>query len=209
MPHFNNYFIDQLIAPAVVWFFFISGVFAVAIGVGLILRIPGVFRLFDSLNRSVSTRHATRGMAIPRDSSEFAWRNRRWIGGVFVAGAVYSVWGLITSSGNSAIVAMLNLKLPTEYVFWVVESVRYFLVVGCTASIIVGILMLVSPETLKAIESIGSRWYSTRQIVPEAEKMNLALDKWVKSYPRTAGLILVFPALGIASYFGDLLLKRI
>lgn len=209
MPHINNYAFDQLIAPAIVWFFFVGGVVAVAIGVGLILRSPGVFRLFELLNHSVSTRHATKAMSIQRDSGQFAWKYRRLIGIVFIVGAVYSVWGLVTGAGNAAIVAMLNLKLPAGYVFWIVESLRYFLVVGCTASIIVGILMVISPDTLKAIEKVGARWYSTRQIAPEGDKMNLTLDKWVAVFPRTAGLIILFPALGMAMYFGDLLLKKI
>jgi len=208
MPRFNNFILDQFVAPALVWFFFIGGIVAVAIGIGLILRSPRVFRLFDLLNHSVSMRQATRPLAVPRDSSNFVWKYRRLIGSVFVVGAVYSIWGLVTGAGNSAIVTMLNLELPSGYVFWIVESLRYFLVVGCTAAIIVGILMVVSPDTLKAIEDVGSRWYSTRQIAPEAERMNLGLDQWVVAFPRTAGLIIVLPALGMVMYFGELLLKR-
>ena len=209
MPRFNNYIIDQLIAPALVWFFFIGGIVAVAIGIGLIFRSARVFRLFNLVNHSVSTRHATKALAVPRDSSQFAWKYRHPIGVVFVVGAVYSVWGMVTGAGNAAIVAMLNLKLPGGYVFWIVESIRYFLVVSCTVAIIVGILMLISPDTLKTIENVGSRWYSTRQIVPDADKMNLTFDKWVAAFPRTTGLILLFPALGMLMYFGDLLLKRV
>lgn len=208
MPRFNNYIFDQLIAPAIVWFFFIGGIAAVLIGVGLIMRSPWVFRLFERVNHSVSTRHATKSLEVPRDSSQFAWKYRRPIGIVFIVGAVYSVWGLVTGAGNAAIVSMLNLKYPGGYIFWIVESLRYFLVVSCTATIIVGILMLISPDTLKTIENVGGRWYSTRQIVPDADKMNLTFDKWVAAFPRTTGLILIFPALGMLAYFGDLLLKR-
>lgn len=209
MPRFNNFIIDQLIAPAIVWFFFIGGVIAVAIGVGLILRNPNVFRLFGLMNHSVSTRHATKAMAVPRDSGQFFWKYRRRIGFVFVVGAVYSVWGMVTGAGNAAIVGMLNLKLPGGYVFWIVESLRYFLVVSCTSAIIVGILMLISPDTMKAIEKVGSRWFSTRQVALDADKMNMTFDKWVAAFPRTAGTIIFFPALGVVFYFGDLLLRKI
>lgn len=207
MPRFDNYIFDQLIAPAIVWFFFIGGVVAVAIAVGLILRSPWVFRLFDLLNHSVSTRHATKALEVSRDSSRFVWKYRQPIGFVFVVGAIYSVWGMVTGAGNAAIVSMLNFKLPGGYVFWIVESLRYLLVVGCTAAIIVGVLMLISPDTLNAIENVASRWYSTRQVVPDADKMNLTFDRWVAAFPRTSGLIIVLPALGMLMYFGDLLLK--
>jgi len=208
MPHFNNYFIDQIIVPALLWFFFIGGAVAVLISVGLIMRSSRVFQLFGLVNTSVSARHATKTLAIPRDSSQFFWKYRMPIGIAFVVGAIYSVWGLVTGAGNSAIVSLLNLELPAGYVFWIVESLRYFLVVGCTAAIMVGVLMVISPDTLKVIEQAAGRWYSTRKFAPQAERMNLEFDQWVAAFPRTAGLILILPALGIAIYFGDLLLKR-
>lgn len=208
MPRFNNAIIDQLIIPAIVLLFFIGGIVSVAIGVGLIFRSPRVFRLFELLNQSVSTRHAAKALAILRDNGPFVWKYRRPIGIVFVVGAIYSIWGLVTGPGNAAIVTMLGLRLPPGFVFWVVQSVRYFLIVGCTASIIVGSLMIIFPNTLKAIERIGGRWYSTRQIAPESDKMYLTLDKLVANFPRTAGLVILLPALGVVMYFGDLLLKR-
>lgn len=209
MPRFNNYIFDQLIAPAIVWFFFIGGIAAAVIGIGLIMRSPWVFRLFDLVNHSVSTRHATKGLEVSRDSSQFVWRYRLPIGLVFVVGAVYSIWGLVTGAGNANIVSMLSIKFPPFVIFWIVESLRYLLVVGCTAATIVGILMLLSPDTLKAIERLGSHWYSTRQIAPEADTMNLSFDEWVAAFPRTAGLIIFFPALGMLLYFGDILLRRL
>lgn len=208
MPRFNNYVIDQLIAPAFVLFFFIGGLAAIVIGVGLILKSPAVFRLFDILNHSVSTRNATKPLAVPRDSSPFFFRHRIPIGIIFVVGALYADYGLLTGAGNAAIVSMLNSKLPPGYVFWIVECLRYFLMVSCTVSIIVGILMVISPNTLKGIESAGGRWYSTRKMSIDADKMNLTFDKWVAAFPRTAGLIIVFPALGMVLYFGDLLLRH-
>jgi hypothetical protein len=208
MPHFNNYLIDQLIIPAVVLFFFIGGLVAVVIGVGLILRIPRVFRFFDRMNHSVSARHAAKAMAIPRDSAQFVWKYRRSIGIFCIVGAAYSLWGLVTSAGNSAIVSMLNLKFPSGFVLWIVESLRYLVIVGCTASIVVGILILISPNTLKEIDKVSSRWFSSRQITREAEKMNMKLDNWVAAFPRTAGLIIFFPALVVVMYFGELLLKQ-
>ncbi|MFA6313304.1 MAG: hypothetical protein WCV99_17305 [Sterolibacterium sp.] len=207
MPHLNSYVFDQLVAPALVLFFFIGGLAAVVIGLGLIFKSAWIFRLFDTLNHSVSTRNATKPLAVPRDSSQFFLKYRLPIGVIFVFGAVYSDYGLLTGAGNAAIVTLFNTKLPPGYIFWIVESVRYFLLVTCTASIMVGILMLISPDTLKAVENIGGRWISTRRIAPGAEKAYLTLDQWVAAFPRTAGFIILFPALGMAMYFGDQMLR--
>ena len=208
MPRFNNYAIDQLIAPAFDLFFFIGGLAALLIGIGLVIKSPTVFRLFDIMNYSVSTRSATKPLEIPRDSSRFFLKHRVLLGLAFVVGALYADYGLLTGAGNAAIVTLFNTKLPPGYVFWIVESLRYFLMVSCTVSIIVGILMIISPDALKTVENTGGRWVSTHNIVADADKMNLAFDKWVAAYPRTAGLIITFPALGMVSYFWDQLLRR-
>ena len=55
MLKFGNLVIDQLIVPSVIWFFFVGGALAVAVGAGLILRSARTFRLFGLANRSVST----------------------------------------------------------------------------------------------------------------------------------------------------------
>ena len=208
MPHINNYIFDQLLIPSLIWFFFIGGVFAAAVGVGLIVSSDKVFRLLGLMNQSVSTRRAMRPMDMQRDSGSFIWKYRRLIGTLFVVGAAYAVYGLIARVDNLSVVALLNLKLPPLFVLWLVQSVRLFLIGGCLVSIVVGVLLGFFPDTMSSLEKRASRWHSTRQMVPDAEKMNLALDNWVTAYPRATGWILVFPALGMAAYFGGQLLGR-
>lgn len=208
MPHFNNYLIDQLLLPSLTLFFFIGGVLALAIGVGLIVSSDRVFRLFGLMNYTVSTRHASKPMALPRDSGSFVWKYRRPIGAIFVAGAAYSAYGLIARIDDAAVVAMLNLKLAPLFVLWLVEATRWFLIAGCVVSIAVGILLVFFPDAMRAIEKRASHWHSTRQVAPDADKMILTLDNWVAAFPRAAGWIIVFPALGMVIYFGSQLLGR-
>lgn len=204
MPHGSQVVIEQLIVPAMLMFFFIGGVVATVIAVGLIVGSPLVFRLFVLSNRYVSTRRVGRTMAIPRDSGPFVWKYRRPIGLAFVLGAAYSLWGLIANSGNTAIIHVLKLKLPAGFVLWIIESVRYTLIAGSTVALLVGFLMILAPDTLKAVDNVASRWVSTRQIAPDADKMNMSLDKLVEAHPRKSGLMLILPALSIAIYFGAL-----
>ncbi|MBI5922457.1 MAG: hypothetical protein HY847_12555 [Betaproteobacteria bacterium] len=209
MLRINQSVVEHIIAPTLVTFFFIGGVVAVAVSVGLIMRSPQLFRLFERMNRFVTLRQATRAIEIPRDSSPLVWKYRQFLGIVFILGAIYSVWGLFDTAGSSAIVLMLTKKQPGPFLFWIAESLRYFLIVGGVVSIIVGILLIVSPDTVKSLEKIGARWYSTRQLTRDVDKMNLSFDRWVTTYPRTAGLILILPALGVMVHFGELLLKRL
>jgi len=208
MPRFNNYVLDQLIAPAFDVFFFIGGLTALLIGIGLVVKSPTVFRLFDVMNYSVSARNATKALEVHHDSSRFLFKHRIVLGSIFVVGALYADYGLLTGAGNATIVTLFNTTLPPGYVFWIVESLRYFLMVSCTVSIIVGVLMIVAPDTLKSFENTSRRLVSTDDLVVRADMMNMAFDKWVTTYPRTAGLIITFPALGMVSYFWDQLLRR-
>lgn len=208
MPHFNNYLIDQLLMPSLTWFFFIGGVFALAIGVGLIVRSDSVFRLFRRMNYSVSTRHATKPMAIPRDSGGFVLKHRRLIGAIFVLGAAYSAYGLIARIDDAAVAAALNLKLAPLFVLMLVQATRWILIAGCVVSIAVGILLVFFPDAMRVIEKHASHWHSTRQLAPDGDKMILTLDNWVAAFPRVVGWIIVFPALGMVIYFGSQLLGR-
>lgn len=208
MPIFKNFVIDQFVVPALVMFFFLGGLVALAVALGLIFRSAGLFRLFEKMNRSVSMRPVTKPLEVPRNTGEFMFKHRRWIGSVFVVGALYAVYGILTGAGNATIVAKLKLGLPPLFVFWIIESVRYFLIVGCTISIIVGVLLVFSPETIRSLENRSAKWISTRQMARGADDMNLSFDKWVAAFPRVAGAIILFPALGTVIYFGGLLLRR-
>lgn len=207
MPNFNNYVIDQLLIPSTVLFFFVGGIVAAIIAVGLIMNSASVFRLFGIMNTSVSTRLMTRPLEIPRDSSAVVWEYRRSIAAFFTMGAIFSLYGLVVQIDSAAAVAALKLKYPPAAVLLLVESARRFLIVGCAAALVVGILLAFFPGALRSLEARASRWVSTRRMVPHADRMEMVLDKWVAAFPRTAGCIILFPALGMVLYFGALLLK--
>jgi len=207
MPRFNNYVIDQLIAPAFLLFFFLVGLAAFLIGIGLAFKSPTVSRLFGTFNHSGSTRNATEPPGIPRGRSHFLLKHLIPIGVVFVIGALYADYGLLTGAGNAAIVSLFNATLPPGYVFWMVESVRYLLMVSSTVSIIAGVLMIISPDTRRVVEDSGGRSDSSRTIAIDANGIDSAFNNWVAVYPRTTGLIITLPALSMVFYFWDQLLR--
>jgi hypothetical protein len=206
MPQYGNPVVDQLIVPAALWFFFIGGVAASAVGAGLIFRSAAVFRLFGVMNRSVSTRHLSKPLAIPRDSDRLAWQWRRPLAVFFVVGAVFALYGLVTRVDDAALVVALKLDYPPAVVLWAVQSARLLLVAGCAAALAVGVLLGFFPQAMRVIEAYASRWVSTRQMAPDADRMIMSLDDWVAASPRAAGWTLLLPALGMVFYFGVLLL---
>jgi hypothetical protein len=127
---------------------------------------------------------------------------------IFVVGAAYSVYGLIAWINDGAVVAMLNLKLAPLVVLLLVQSARLVLIVGYIVAIAVGILLIFFPDAMRSIEKRASHWHSTRQLAPDADKLILTLYNWVAAFPRVAGWIIVFPALGMVGFFGSQLLGR-
>jgi len=59
---------------------------------------------------------------------------------------------------------------------------------------------------LTRLESRGGHWFSERQLVRNADTMNLSLDHQVAAYPRSAGWIIAGAGLLLAGNFGILLL---
>ncbi|MCF8178267.1 MAG: hypothetical protein K9J74_07135 [Sulfuritalea sp.] len=207
MLKLDQFVVDQLIVPSLVLFFFIGGVAALLISAGLILRSARLFRLFGVMNHSVSTRTLSRPLEIPRNSNDFVWKYSRLIASFFIIGAAYALYRLVAHIDNAAVVAALNLSYRPVAVLWIVESARLLLIVGCIASLVVGALLGFSPAAMRTLEARASRWISTRRMAPDADKMIMSLDNLVAAFPRTAGWVILLPALGMVFYFGRLLLK--
>ncbi|MDP1909109.1 MAG: hypothetical protein Q8K85_12475 [Hyphomicrobium sp.] len=111
--------------PATAMFFLISSLAGVLVGTGLIARSPAVFRLFDTLNRYVSTRRSLKVVSMPHDIGRNVHRHRLWVGPLFILGASYSIYGLGARFDNDDIVSALALDYPQALVAWLLESVRW------------------------------------------------------------------------------------
>lgn len=197
--------VAQLLFPIITTVFFVLGVAGFIVGVGLIVSSPAMFRFFSVMNRWISLRRPLRPLEVSRDIDSAVGRNRFVFGTLLAIGAVVSLYGLLIRIDSEALTAALRFDLPGAYVAWLVDSLRWFLIVGSALALIVGILLIVSPKALGPFLSAADRWYSTRQAVTGADRMNLALDNWVRSHPRTAGWVIAVGALVVAANFGILL----
>lgn len=186
--------------------FFVGGLVGLAAGVSLIFFSDRTLGFFNSLNRWVSMRSASKPLEIPRDTTHLAQKYRHWLAVFFVAGALFSIYILATKFDARAAIFALNLEsLRAPIAAWVVESVRWLLIAGNLTAVAVGILLGFFPATLIAIEARGGNWYSERRIIKGADTMNLSLDKWVTAFPRTTGVIFTLTTLILVSNFGFML----
>ncbi len=198
--------VTQLLFPLITTFFFVLGLAGLAVGVGLIVSSPKMFRLFAVMNRWVSLRRPLKPLEVSHDIGLAVRRNRFVFGVVIAVGASISLYGLLIRLDMQALVAALRFDLPGAYVMWIVDSLRWFLIVGSALALIVGILLVVSPDTLNPFMSASDQWISTRKAVTGADRMNLAVDNWVQTHSRPAGWAIALGALIVVVNFGILLL---
>lgn len=198
--------VAQLLFPFITTAFFVLGVVGFVVGVGLIVSSPAMFRLFSVMNRWISLRRPLKPLEVPFDIKPAVGRSRLLFGALLSVGALVSLYGLLIRVDGQALAAALRFDLPGAYVAWLVDSLRWFLILGSVLALIVGVLLMVSPKTLDPFASAADRWYSTRQAVTGADEMNLALDDWVRIHPRAAGWVIAIGALIVAVNFGLLLL---
>jgi hypothetical protein len=196
---FKNYYVEHLLVPSIVQFFLLFGLIGIAVGVGLILWNQPTLRMLAGLNRWVSTRRWLRAAEIAHDTASSVQRYRVWIGVFFVLAAAYSLYGLLARFNLHALVPARSYGSWQPAALWVVQSLRWILVVASVAAAAVGILMLFFPARLRSLEARANEWHSSRQALGmAADTMYMPLDKWVEHYPRIAGWIITAGAFGVA-----------
>lgn len=185
--------IDQILLPSLLRFLLIGGGFSLIVGIGLIFHSELMFRIFEKMNRWVSCRRATRVLEIPRDCWPLVVRYRYILSAFITVGAVYALIRLITQVDTEAIVPGISsaLHLPGPYVSWILTSVKWFLLGGCVVGIAVGLMLGCSLTTLSKIEAFSGTWISTRNtaISKKSDVMQVGIDKFVMSFPKTVGLV--------------------
>lgn len=197
------------LAQSTVIFFLVSGLALLAVGISLIVNSACTLRFFGSMNRWVSMRRVSKPLEIPRDTRQKVQQYRYWFAAIFVAGGTFAIFNLLTQFDAAAITFVLGLSfLKPSFSGWLIDSVRWLLILGNVLAIVAGILLAFSPATVVKLEARGSHWYSERQITKGADQLNLKLDAWVEAHPRPAGWGIVFFALALIGAFG-LMLPRV
>lgn len=194
--------VNQLLVQSADRFFFVFGVIGLAIGIGLAVNRERMQQLFGYMNRWVSMRRSTRWLAIPRDTGPAVLRFRRPLGAVFILVAAYSTFVLFAQIDPNKVATVLHANAPQVFVVWMVDSLRWFLIVGSLSAIVVGVLLIFVPNALSAIEARSNRWYSARNRIHKSDNMNMAFDQWIESHPRATGWTIALGALAVVVAYG-------
>lgn len=193
MPIITTAVVQQLFVPFTLMFFFVGGIFCIAVGFGLIVFQDKMPKFFEVMNRWVTFRRHFKAMAVPRDIWPALQKYRRLVAFAIIAGAIFSLVSLLTRIDTHAVAALFALRMhgPRPFVQWIVDSAWWLLLLGSVLAIVVGTMLVFSPQPLAALEKLSSRWISTRELSKGADAMHMTLDQWVAAHPKRAGWIIV------------------
>jgi hypothetical protein len=146
-------------------------------------------------------------MEIPRSTEAISHRSPRLLGWALIAGGAFATFGLLLGANTEALSA--TAKGDTRILVAIVAgTLKWFLIVGSAAGVVVGYLLSFSPGALATLEKYANRWFSTRRALRGSDDLHPTLDALVEAHPRPSGWILVCTGLGAVAYAAVLLMAR-
>jgi hypothetical protein len=207
MSSYSN-LIWQLLFQFFIVVVLVFGSIGFAVGIGLIISSARTLQFFHVMNRWVSIRGALKPAEIPRNTEQLSHQHRRWVGWALIAGGIFSTFGLAIRVNAAAVGAAFAKGDVIPLVAIVAETLRWFLIVGSVAGVVIGCMLCFSPGALGTLEKYANQWFSSRRALRGGDDMHLSLDRLVEAQPRLAGWILACTALGAAVYAATLLVAR-
>ena len=189
MGTYGNFLWHVLVQVLIVLFLAVS-ISGLGVGIGLIFSSQKTSQLFHALNRWFSTRHALKTVEVSREIDSVAHRYQRWLAGGFVLGGLIAIFGLVAAVDVVALSKIFVQKRFTAFLAVILDSVRWFLIVGSAAGVVVGAMLLFYPNAETALEKFTNQWVSSRRAVRHWDDMHMTLDMLVEAHPTPAGWLL-------------------
>ncbi len=177
-------------------FFLIASVFAFFVGLGLALRSVRMLRICAFMNRWVSVRRMTKPLYVPHYVEPVLLKRPTILGMLVIGGASISVY-LLSRGGFDAIYPSYKTLLPYTSTVILAGAVRNVLLTGNALCIVVGVMLLFSPQKFTRIERYTDAWYSIRKHTLPLDKMHSEVDQWVLAHPTVSGAALMMMSLGL------------
>ena len=199
-------FIERILVPALIITLLVGGIGGVAIGTALIVDSRRTLAIIAGMNRWVSTRRALKPLEIPRSVEPPA-----------APGARHPLFGAFLVVGGALVVYLLGVRLQLPRVGLAsgasavllsiaLDAIRWILVAGAAAGVLLGVLMIVSPARYAALTVSMNHWYSTRKLIPPTgDAMHFTLEPRVERNPRLAGWLITGASLAVVLAMATLL----
>jgi hypothetical protein len=191
-------------------FFIVGGLAGIAVGTGLIVNGSRTLAFLNNVDHWISMRRAIKPLEVPRDTTGIVQKYMRLLAAIFVVGGAYSLYVLIAQFNADAIIFSFKLgETPALIGLLLLDAIRWFLLAGNLAAVVIGIMMAFFPDKLNALEARGSRWFSDRGFTDVVDRMHTRLDEWVAAAPIAAGWILAIGSFVVVVSYVIMLLIQV
>jgi hypothetical protein len=165
------------------------------VGVWLYLYPERLFSLSQRLNKWFSTQSLTRPMDATRYIERTVYHNHRWVGALFIAGAVYVLYQLGFNYDKTAILRMMQDDNP-QLASWLLDSAAFIIALTSVLTLIVGICLVIRPSLLRPFETWSNRWYSGGDKLAQLlDRVHHHPDRLAARHPRFIALLIVLGSL--------------
>ena len=202
--------VQRVVIPAVIVVLLVGGLAGIALGFALVLRGDATLRFITRMNRWVSTQGVVARLEAPVNVEPAGGLGQRrpLFGALLVAGGAAAVYFLMTRLEFHAAYAP---GVDVKRLFFTgvaLKTMKWVLVAGSAFALVVGLMMLVAPQRIAAIERRLNQWQSPQRLVAADEKMHTPLEPRVEAHPRAAGWIIAGASLAVTIAMSGLLLAR-
>jgi hypothetical protein len=196
--------LTQLLVSTLVAFLFAGSLLGLALGIGLVLRAGVMLPFIHFMNHWVSARQVLAPLERPRQVTPLG-SGGRWFGAVLIALGAFAAAILLAKLDPGAVAGLFKVDARTSLVGILLDAIRWFLVVGSLAAVVIGIMLLCFPQAWRRVEARANRWYSTRELERAGDALRPSLDRLVEAFPRASGLVLLVLSVIAALSSGMLL----
>jgi hypothetical protein len=156
----------------------------------MLLFAPHLARnLSNVLNRSINVDKGIDYLEKEIEISEFLYKHHIPMGLLLLAGSFFSLFffffsldvlkfvGIFFGSQSNAFSAEL-----------IVRTINWIGRIGCLAGLLIGLLMVFTPDLLKRIESKLNSWFETKSMIEKFDKSSHDVDSFLFRHPLAVGL---------------------
>ena len=177
-------------------FFILASIFSFVVGVGLTMRSATMFKFFNFMNKSYSTRRIMKPLTSPHFVEPVLLKHPIVLGAGIILGAVISI--VLLKEVDSVVFApMYSESFSNETAQILANYTHRFLLVGNALCIIVGVLLLFFPKVLTTVEGYTDKWYTLRKQTRPLHEIQFDVDHWVLQHPTVSGVTLSLLSLGL------------
>jgi hypothetical protein len=196
--------LTQMLVSTLLAFVFAGSLLGVALGIGLVLRAGVMLPFIHCMNHWVSARQVLTPLERPRQVAPLA-SGSRWFGALLIGLGAFAAALLVAKLDPGAVAGLFKVDARTSLFGILLDAIRWFLVAGSLAAVVIGVMLLCFPQAWRRVEARANRWYSTRELEIAGDALRPSLDRLVEGFPRASGLVILVLSVSAALACGMLL----